>query len=373
MMRLESWKADKRLTEILIICLAPDKDVESMLKKWESKHSISEIDGGLIRFIPYLFRRVLDLNVKARDYNMLRGVYFKNWWVQTVFQKNNLSFLSVLDDTFPPFAILKGVALQNTVYSHDPRTRPCDDIDIFVYSNNRLDAAESLLRQGFELDNMYSLKYVMNYRKSASFRKGELSIDLNWGLHEYAKDPNYQNKIKFEEVVIDKDRFFILNDTLNLVHTIVHGAAWNSVSSTRWILDAALLIQSEAIDWSLFVDIVITNGWQYPLVDQLLYLSEFEVEIPGEVIEEITESKIDYWGRATYFYQSQPSQFTRRINRAIYSDYLTFITNKGLKNSILNYVKFEPLVVLNLLTQYSRILVNSSLRDFSKMRRNLCL
>jgi hypothetical protein len=365
-MRIESWKADKRLTEILKICLAPNKDVEFLLNEWESKYSISEIDGGLIRFIPFLYRRVLDLNVKPRDYNILRGVYFKNWWVQTVFQKNNLSFLSILDESFPPFAILKGVALQNTVYSHDPRTRPCDDVDIFVYSNNRLDAAKSLLSNGFELDNVYSLEYVMNYRKSSSFKKGELSIDLNWGLHEYAKDTEYQKKIEFHKVEIGKVGFNVLSETINLVHTIIHGAGWNSVSSTRWILDAALLIQSEAIDWSLFVDIVITNGWQHPLVDQLNYLSEFEVDIPSEVIQEIAKSKIDYWGKAMYFYQSQPSQFARRVHRLIYSDYLTFITNNGFKNSIFNYIKFEPLAVTNLVKQYSRILLNSSLRNFSE-------
>jgi len=368
MMRIESWKADKRLTEILIICLAPDKDVESMLKKWESKHSILEIDGGLIRFIPFLFRRVLDLDVKAHDYNILRGVYFKNWWVQTVFQKSNLSFLSTLDESFPPFAILKGVALQNTVYSHDPRTRPCDDIDIFVYSNARLDAAKYLLSNGFELDNVYSLEYVMNFRKSASFKKDDLSIDLNWGLHEYSKDTEYQKKIEFHKVEIDKVRFNILSDTINLVHTIIHGAGWNSVSSTRWILDAALLIQNKVIDWTLFVDFVIENGWQYPLVDQLNYLSEFGVEIPGEVIQGITKSKIDYWGKAMYFYQRQPSKFARRVNRTIYSDYLTYITNEGLRNSILNYIKFEPLAVANLLKQYSRILLDSILRNFSRMR-----
>lgn len=367
-MRLESWKADKRLTEILKICLAPDKDVEFLLKEWESKYSISEVDGGLVRFIPFLYRRILDLEVKARDYKILRGVYFKNWWVQTVFQKSNLAFLGTLEEPFPPFAILKGVALQNTVYSHDPRTRPCDDIDIFVYSKNRLDAAKYLLSDGFELDNVYSLEYVMNYRKSASFRKGQISIDLNWGLYEYAKDTEYQRKIEFHRVEIDKVRFNVLSDTINLVHTIIHGSGWNSVSSTRWILDAALLIQSDAINWSLLVDIVITNGWQHPLVNQLIYLSEFDVEIPSEVIQEIAKSKIDYWGKTMYLYQSQPSQFVRRVNRTIYSDYLTFITNKGLKNSIFNYIKFEPLAVTNLLTQYSRIFLNSSLRKFSGMR-----
>jgi hypothetical protein len=304
---------------------------------------------------------------------IFKGVYLKTSWQQMVFQKRNIEFLASKQSEMPEFAFLKGVALQNSVYVNDPRTRPCDDVDILVDRTDLDNAITFLCEQGFQLEGPYSMEYVLNFRKSASFTRGGLSIDLNWGLYDYARGNKYTSDLQFQKVTIEGKTFLILSDTFNLIHSMLHGAGWNSTPSTRWILDAALLIRTGSIDWNVFEKVVIENGWQYPLVDQLLYLSEFEVEIPGEVIEEITESKIDYWGRATYFYQSQPSQFTRRINRAIYSDYLTFITNKGLKNSILNYVKFEPLVVLNLLTQYSRILVNSSLRDFSKMRRNLCL
>jgi hypothetical protein len=351
-MKRESWKADKRLTEILGICLAPDEEVETLLRVWESKYSIAEVDGGLIRFLPFLFRRISDLNIEARDYNILRGVYFKNWWVQTVYQRNNLAFLNILDETFPPFAILKGVALQNTIYSHDPRTRPCDDVDIFVYAIDRYEAANYFLRNGFRLDNIYTLDYLMKYRKSASFVKDDISIDLNWGLHEYAKDSQYQKRIIFQEIEIDQVKFNVLNETFNLVHTIIHGAAWNSISSTRWIMDAALLSQSRAIDWGLFAEIVIENGWQHPLVDQLHYLSEFDVEIPKEVIQRISSSKADYWGKALYFYQSQPSQLARRVNRTLYSDYLVYITNQEHKNSIFNYLRFEPAILANLVKQY---------------------
>jgi len=354
-MKVESWKADIRLTEILKICLAADEEVRRLLTDWESKYSISEVDGGLVRFLPFLYRRILDLNIEARDYNILRGVYFKHWWVQTVFQKNNLAFLGTLDETFPPFAILKGVALQNTVYSHDPRTRPCDDVDIFVYSSDRKKAAKYFLRNEFRLDNVYPLDYVLKYRKSASFVKDGISIDLNWGLHEYAKNPEYQKMIEFQGIEIEQVKFNVLSVTINLIHTIIHGAAWNSISSTRWILDAALLSRSSEIDWTLFAEIVIENGWQHPLVDQLNYLSEFEVRIPKEVIQKISESNSDFWGRAMYFYQRQPSRLARRVNRTLYSDYLTYITNERLKNSIFNFIKFQPVVLRAIFTEYLRI------------------
>jgi hypothetical protein len=185
--------------------------------------------------------------------------------------------------------------------------------------------------------------------------KDGISIDLNWGLHEYAKNPEYQKMIEFQGIEIEQVKFNVLSVTINLIHTIIHGAAWNSISSTRWILDAALLSRSSEIDWTLFAEIVIENGWQHPLVDQLNYLSEFEVRIPKEVIQKISESNSDFWGRAMYFYQRQPSRLARRVNRTLYSDYLTYITNERLKNSIFNFIKFQPVVLRAIFTEYLRI------------------
>jgi len=340
-MSKEFWKADEKLRPILEMCLAPDSDVEKLLRHWEKNNAIEVIDGGLIRYIPYLYRRLLDLKIEPRDNYILRGAYFKSWWAHTVFQKVNLEFLSTLGSEFPEFALLKGVALQHSVYSHDQRTRPCEDIDILVNPRERMRAVDLLYGAGFKLDSVYSLKYVMNFRKSASFVRGDVSLDLNWGLYEYSRNPNFYEMLKFQSLGIESNQFRILSDTDNLIHTIIHGSGWNPTPSTRWILDAALLIKNGQIDWALFVEKVILNGWQYPLIDQIEYLMEYKIKIPSQVITSIKESEFDKFGIAMFTYQKQPSIWNRRLLRIAYADYLAFMTNNQKTNNLGNYIRIE--------------------------------
>lgn len=357
------WKADEKLTPILKMCLAPESEVERLLRQWESENSIDVIDGGLIRYVPYLYRRLLNLKIEPRDNYILRGAYFKSWWAQTVYQKGNLEFLGNLNTEFPEFALLKGVALQNSVYSNDPRTRPCEDVDILVDPLERMRAAQYLLGVGFKLDSVYSLNYVMNFRKSAPFRRDDISIDLNWGLYEYSKNPNFYKALDFQSVTIAEKQFRILSDTDNLIHTIIHGSGWNPMPSTRWILDAALLISNSQIDWDLFVEKVIINGWQYPLIDQIAYLTEYKIEIPLYVMTSIRESKADKFGKAMFFYQKQPSIWNRRLLRIAYADYLAFLTNSRSTNSFGNFIRIEPKVIVNFLRELGHVYLSRKIRS----------
>ena len=321
-MKRESWKADAPTTGILKICLAPDNQVEQAMRKWESQYSIDVVRGGLTRFVPYLFRRLSDLKIDARDYQIIRGVYYKSWWFQTVHQENNLAFLALLGEGFPKFSLLKGVALQQSVYAHDPRTRPCDDVDVLVYQEDRFAAVEYLIERGFVIDGPFSLEYALSFRKSAAFKRGDISIDLCWGLYEYAANPQYLGQLPLKEMTLEQGKFTVLDDTANLIHTCLHGAGWNREPATRWILDAALLIQIGEIDWSTFVRLVKENGWQIPLIDQLEYLEEFGALIPRTVMGELRNSRKSASGRLMYLYQRQSKLVLRRLLRAKYSEYL---------------------------------------------------
>lgn len=351
-MSRESWKADGSLAEIISLCLSSDSEFSAKLKKWESRQSIDIIDGGLLRFIPFLYRRILDLNIDARDKNIMRGVYYKSWWYQTVFQQENVKFLESIINDFPRFALIKGVALQHSIYRNDPRTRPCDDVDILVDSRDRIKAVKYLLTRGFRLDSDYTLTYVMNFRKSASFVNDKISVDLNWGLFEYSRQPKYFRELELQLVKSGEIDFLTLADTENLIHTFLHGAGWNSVSSTRWIMDAALLVKKGNIDWQRFTKIVIANGWQYPLINQIEYLEEFEIFIPRTTKAEIASSKRDHFGEAMYLYQRQPKLISRRVLRFLYSDYLTYLTVNGFTNSLFNYFRLQPKVLKNFIVQY---------------------
>ena len=350
----KNWKADSH-SAIVNLCLIEDTQVQAALRKWEDGASIALINAGHVRYIPFLYRRILDLNLQSRNREILmifKGVYLKTTWQQTVFQKKNIEFLASNKSEMPEFAFLKGVALQNSVYANDPRTRPCDDVDIFVNRTDLDKAITFLSEQGFQLESPYSMEYVLNFRKSASFTRGGLSIDLNWGLYDYARGNKYTPDLQFQKVTIEGKTFLILSDTFNLIHSMLHGSGWNSTPSTRWILDAALLIRTGSIDWNVFEKVVIENGWQYPLILQLDYLEEFDIFVPIGTKNTIRSSKRDWLGIAMYLYLSQSSLLGRRFTRLLYGDYLAYITNQRLEHSIWTFIRFEFLVLCSLTREY---------------------
>jgi len=213
-------------------------------------------------------------------------------------------------------------------------------------------AVDLLYGAGFKLDSVYSLRYVMNFRKSASFVREDVSLDLNWGLYEYSKNPNFYEKLKFQSSENESNQLRILSDTDNLIHTIIHGSGWNPTPSTRWILDAALLIKNGKINWALFVENVIFNGWQYPLIDQIEYLMDYGIKIPSHVITSIRESEFDKFGIAMFTYQKQPNKRNRRLLRIAYADYLAFLTNNQKANNLGNYIRIELRVLLAFLMEF---------------------
>jgi hypothetical protein len=278
-----------------------------------------------------------------------------------VFHKKNIEFLGTVGDKLPTFSFLKGIALQNSIYSSDPHTRPCEDVDIFVFPENLNAAINFLLDLGFtpNTSKTYSLNHVTKFRKSVSFTKDDISLDLNWGLYEYSKSNKYFSRIHFKSITINDFNYYILDDTYNLIHTLLHATGWNPTPSTRWIIDAALLIRKGEINWSEFEKTVTENGWQYPLSLQLEYLVEFGVPVPLSTKKAFSQIKPDLFCKAMYFYQSQPTRFGRRVCRLFYSDYLAFITNNNIKNSFFNYLWIEPLVgyyfILAIARRFKRI------------------
>jgi hypothetical protein len=179
-----------------------------------------------------------------------------------------------------------------------------------------------------------------------------VSIDLNWGLYEYARIPHYFNELKYQSKNAGVNEVKILSDTDNLIHSIIHGSGWNPVPSTRWILDAALLINKGNVDWEEFTTKVINNGWQYPLIEQLKYLQEFGILIPNLVQVQISTSKPDPFGKAMHLYQRQPKLTVRRFLRFLYSDYLTYITVNNLRNDPTRYLRVQTKVFKSFIFQY---------------------
>ena len=108
-------------------------DFEEAVRAWENVQRIDEIDYASMRLIPYLYKQSLKFRIGLSNEGICKGLYLRSWYttqVKSAMPQRELRDLGL----FHGSVILKGAALQQSVYRADPPTRPADDIDVLVSS-----------------------------------------------------------------------------------------------------------------------------------------------------------------------------------------------------------------------------------------------
>lgn len=275
---------------VAVACLASPEETQSALRQWETAVPIDDIDGGSQRLIPYLYRKLERLGITARNHGILKGIYTRYWYLfNTVGMPTLTSVTSILEPG--DYLVLKGLALQTLVYGSDPPTRPCDDMDILVRKTSRTAIYEKFVANGFATSGNKTPDVFLNNKTVVLLERRTEAVDLHWGLVAGSLDSTFEDRLFTRRVPLTISGFpvFTLSPTDHLLHTLMHGAARNSVSPIRWVIDAALLIRTTKIDWSLFVDEVIANGWGRPVARQLEVLHDaYDVELPAQVWDAVS-------------------------------------------------------------------------------------
>lgn len=321
---MKVWMADAASTALLRACLAEEGTLR-FLREWEGRQQWEDLDDASLRLIPYLFRTLERNGIESRYQARIKGTYARYWYLYHRDIAPGLEALRSAPAGLGPPLILKGLPLQSLVYGSDPPTRPVKDIDILVAPVHVPAWITHLESLGYVAESPYSLGYGLRYRKSAGYRSDRSSIDLNWRIHEYSADPSIEARMmaRSQFVGIAGQSLQTLDATDHLLHTLLHGSAWNPVPPTRWVLDAALLIRGGAITWGTFIDEADRCDWRSPIVEMLDYLSStFEVEIPAQSMASLRSLRPRVAGVASHFALTRRSRWSRRACRLLYAEAL---------------------------------------------------
>lgn len=320
---MQAWMSDPATTALLRACLTEDGVNEHSLRRWESLQAWEDLDDASLRLIPYLYRVLERSGVESRHHRRIKGTYARYWYLH---HRDVIPGLDALHS--PPVhvgetLILKGLALQSLVYGCDPPTRPVKDVDILVSRRDVRSWVDHLESAHFVAESPYSLSYAIRYRKSAGYRLGTSSVDLNWRVHEFSADHEVEARMlrRSKRLRIAGRDMLTLSITDHLLHTLLHGSAWNPVSPTRWILDASLLIRSGEVDWEVLLDEVHRCAWRSPILEMLEYLRDvFDVEVPTDAMRSLRARPSHLRGLAAHFALTRHSRWSRRTCRVIYAE-----------------------------------------------------
>lgn len=338
---------------LLRACMSESSsDFEEAVRAWENVQRIDEIDYASMRLIPYLYKQSLKFRIGLSNEGICKGLYLRSWYttqVKSAMPQRELRDLGL----FHGSVILKGAALQQSVYRADAPTRPADDIDVLVSSEQKKSQLSSLIEVGFKLDGPFSADTVLNLRNSANLIRGASNVDVHWSIFPICYDPDFNQRL-VARATMGNHGFLIPSATDNLIHALVHGYGSNSIQPIRWVLDAVLLIRSGEIDWPLFKKEVEATGWGPIVSHQLEYLRKaFEISLPEGLSFGASKGYL-IWLSSMYL--RTDALWLRRILRLLGWDFAVLAANVGIVPTFVNYFRIFPLLAKSFLQEFAEFL-----------------
>ena len=279
---------ESKAIESLLIraCIAPEGEFEARFRAFDSQTSLDGLNDGAMRLIPYLYRRLEGSRIQSSHMPIYKGVYTKYWYLHHMYRARATEVCeNILADI--PFLLLKGHALQHTVYSGEAALRPCDDIDVLVPTALRKQALARFLSRGFRIQDPRLIREILWVHPSVSLALDSVEVDLHWDVRPVFANVETSAILFRDSVSIQTPTGPFLTPSVNhnLAHTLVHGWTDNDVSPIRWVLDSHLLMQDPEFDWVGLATAARELQWIEPVYQQLQTLrSEYGLHVPKDAL-----------------------------------------------------------------------------------------
>ena len=263
---------------VLQAIFAPPEQALAAFAAWRGELDIAhDFDRAVMRLLPLLYLRMLELGQQDPLMGRLKGVYRRAWSDTQAMFHGTAPALAALRAAGIDTMLLKGAPMVLFHYRNHG-SRPMADLDIAVCFTDAEAAFRALAGAGWQAQTPIT-RDDLAFRHARPFRgPGGHEIDLHWHM-------------LFETVCADADALFwhhvqpatlrdvattCLTPTLTLLHTLAHGLRPNTETPVRWIADALTLLRDPTapIDWPLFCQTAAALGLSYRMLLGLAYLRD---------------------------------------------------------------------------------------------------
>lgn len=246
---------------ILRAALLPGTEGRAARSAWLAQVDLERLGRPSGRLLPLLYDR---LKMEGGDHPlmpMLKGVKRNAWYRNSMLFHRAGEAIRVLGQAGIEVMVIKGAAMTIDYY-RDWGLRPMEDVDVLVHYNDASATIHLLRSRGWKsLDpwieqNSYSgltrkYEHAMHFPHSSG-----QDLDLHWNLLPFCIGPEVDDDfwIASRGTTFDGLPVRILDPADQLLHILVHGAAWNSMAPIRWIADAVVLLRATSdLDWERFI------------------------------------------------------------------------------------------------------------------------
>jgi hypothetical protein len=289
------WPNHEQQLVLQTVFAQPERAREAYVA-WRSTLEIEQpFDSAVMRLLPLLYLRVLNISLTDPLTGRLKGVYRRAWSDTHALFHGTAPALSALRDAGIDTMLLKGAQMVLCHY-RNYGCRPMSDVDIAVRFEDIEAAIHALTAAGWT--SVAPIKRDdLAFRHAAPFRgpNGD-EIDLHWHImftncSAQADALFWQNR---QPVVFRDIPTSAPVPTLALLHTLAHGLHPNIETPIRWIADALTLLRDPqaAIDWALFSRTAAMLGLSHRFLLSLTYLQEcHDQEIDPTVLHTLAKAR----------------------------------------------------------------------------------
>lgn len=261
-----------------------------------------------------LANRLLQLGITDPDFNRYRGVQRRSWAINKMLFLSAADVVNRLGTEKIPVLALKGIALALRYYEN-MSLRPMDDFDLLVHPADTLRALDLLEQIGWRsAPGQLRPRNRTDLAVRAACALGQprnpvAQLDLHWQLlwGRYSAEADaalWEQAVRFE---FNGAHCFVPCAADLLVHVCAHGTKWNDTQHLRWVIDAALLIRSDQVDWEHVCRQAERLGLSLPLAETLDYLScTMDVVVPRSVIQSLYRHEVTPIDRILYESEMRP-------------------------------------------------------------------
>lgn len=302
---------------LLRTALLPDNGAISAWQQWRSQVNIEieNVDAGSFRLLPLVYRNLKKLNVNDPLLGRLKGIYRQTWYQNQVQLHEAAAVVRLFQAAGIDAMLLKGAPLTLRYYQ-DEGVRPMTDVDVLVPTAQRDAAINCLSQAGWQSHWRPTSKLTEDYlriKHSWNFTHpngGE--IDLHW--HAFIECLGTQADSDFWAWAQPLEFFGvgakILCPTDQLLHTCVHGMAFNKTPTVHWLADALTIIRvaQPAVDWERLVNQAQQLRLSLILSAALGYLRLLlDAPVPAETLSQLAAlpvsrlERLEYQTRVNWF------------------------------------------------------------------------
>jgi hypothetical protein len=305
---------------------------------WKSRNDLAQphLDTGSFRLLPMVYRNLVAHGADDRLMTRLKGIYRFSWCANQQLFLAAARLLQGLHEAGIGTMVLKGAAL-SALYYQDRGARPMSDVDVLVPLQQAVAAIACFTRMGWRPSSRLLAEDLRFRHAKQLLSDGGPEFDLHWHafyqcLQEDADDSFWRRAVP---IAILDVRTLALDPTDALLHTVVHGMAWNPLPSIRWIPDAMTILRSAGprVDWDRLLEQAEERQLLLRFGRGVKYLRDtFEAPVPDDVIARLSGRRPSYVERVEYHYLALGERSERyyRFVIIVIVEYLRFAAGRSL-------------------------------------------